>query len=63
MKFFALILAGFTWAGCNNSQTVTQTPSSDSSLKAIDPTGKIQDTAQYRLDTIHPDSIATGVTH
>jgi hypothetical protein len=58
-----VLLAGLIWAGCNNSQTVTQTPSSDSSLKAIDPTGKIQDTSQYSLDTAHPDSIAAGVTH
>lgn len=62
MKWFLIFIAFICFA-CNNGETVTETNSSDSSIKAIDPGKTIRDTSQYSIDSSGKDSSSTGVTH
>ena len=62
MKYLLIVLVFFITA-CNNSESLTSTSSSDSSIQAIDPSGNIRDTAQYNVDTTDVDSSGKGLTH
>ena len=58
----AILIVCLLCGNCNNTDTITETPSSDSSLKAIDPSGSRSDTEHYLSDSVAADS-ARGLTH
>jgi hypothetical protein len=63
MRWYKFIMICLLFSYCTNTDTVTETPSSDSSLKAIDPRGNKSDTERNFPDSLSVDTANRGLTH